>query len=195
VRKSCAAALGAVETQAEGTTMVKRVVLFLMVSLLSLSVSAQEPARKVDTNLIALLNSIDSATNRVMEVEKSEMDFARWQDPAGVVEAAKERFQTQKVSVDALHAIIAKIKSQRRVSSIRLFGLYGILRDVEGSISDLATLANIGNPASSLASDLMQARPELTSVRGKLSDSVDRSMQLDSSDLVACNKARGNAKQ
>lgn len=175
--------------------MVKRVVLFLMVSLLSLSASAQEPARKVDTNLIALLNSIDSATNRVMEVEKSEMDFARWQDPAGVVEAAKERFQTQKVSVDALHAIIAKIKSQGRVSSIRLFGLYGILRDVEGSISDLATLANIGNPASSLASDLMQARPELTSVRGKLSDSVDRSMQLDSSDLVACNKARGNAKQ
>jgi hypothetical protein len=47
---------------------------------------------------------------------------------------------------------------------------------------------NAITPDSPIANELMKLKPDLTMERGKLSDAVDNSINLDSSDLAACNK-------
>lgn len=166
----------------------KKAAMCALVMLIAASAHAQSKTRKVDANLMALLDSVGNKIDKISSAENSIMSSGRWKAPAMLIEAAKDRYEAQKVSVNALHAVIARIKSEGVVSSIRIFGIYEMVRDVEGSVDDVATLANEITPDSPIAIELMKLKPDLSMERGKLSDAVDNSINLDSSDLAACNK-------
>jgi len=156
--------------------------------LIAVSAYAQEKTRKVEPNLIVVLNSIENGVNKITSKENSIMSPGRWQAPAAIVNAAKERFEVQQVSVNTLRTIISRIRSEGLVSSARLFGVYTMVRDIEASVDDVGTLANAINPSSPVASDLMNLKGELVSQQSKLIDAVDDSIDLDSSDLAACSR-------
>jgi hypothetical protein len=78
----------AVKSQWEEIAMVKFIVLFPMLLLFSVSIFAQGQPRKVDSNLMALLNSIENGVNKVTSGEDSIMTSGRWKAPAVLVNSA-----------------------------------------------------------------------------------------------------------
>src|SRR5882762_2729571 len=102
----------------------KKAAMCLTVMLIAVSAHAQSKTRKVDPSLMALLNSIEVGVNKVGTAEDAIMSPGRWKAPAMLISAAKGQYETEKVSAEAVRAIVAKIKSEGVVSSTRLFSLY-----------------------------------------------------------------------